>query len=235
MKKRLIIFSLALISFIPTVYAQTKTATVSPTISTKTNSTEEKDIQNLKDKIATKVAELSKNSKKAVAGTIYETGGDYVNIKTEDNKDYKVKVDSDLTKNFSITGGSKKELKISDLEKDDYIIISGITLDKTINANNIYKDDRYLVKSGKITEINKTDYYLKVMTTDKDEYTLDIESNTKQQMMDIKSLEILKVGFSKIKEGDTIHFVVKKDTSQTQKNRFSVSKFLIIPQEYFIK
>ncbi|MDO9027431.1 MAG: hypothetical protein Q7U68_01010, partial [Candidatus Roizmanbacteria bacterium] len=64
---------------------------------------------------------------------------------------------------------------------------------------------------------------------------------TKQFIVNIKTLEIERVGFSKIKEGDTVHFVVKKTGNPLRQladggnNNYSAIKILIIPQEYFIK
>jgi hypothetical protein len=92
----------------------------------------------------------------------------------------------------------------------------------------------YAVLSGKITDINKDDFSIKVSTTDKDTYTLDIENSTNQTLMDIKTLELDKIGFSKLKEGDTIHFVIKKTGTEKEK-RFTAIKLVIIPQEYFQK
>ena len=57
---------------------------------------------------------------------------------------------------------------------------------------------------------------------------------TTQQLMDIKTLELSKVGFSKYKEGDTIHFVFKK-IAGAKENRYTALKVVIIPQEYFQK
>lgn len=53
-------------------------------------------------------------------------------------------------------------------------------------------------------------------------------------MVNIKTLDLERVGFSKVKEGDTVHFVVKK-TGEEKNNSYSAIKILIIPQEYFIK
>jgi hypothetical protein len=54
-------------------------------------------------------------------------------------------------------------------------------------------------------------------------------------MLNSKTGEIEKTGFSKIKEADVIHFVVKKSSEEKEKNRYPTSKILIIPQEYFVK
>ena len=107
-------------------------------------------------------------------------------------------------------------------------------LNDTIEANEIYIDEQFLVKTAKITVVYLSDYYLKVITYDKDEYTLDIQNSTRQFMLNVKTKEIEKSGFSKIKEGDTVHFVVSKTNpgSGKEKNRYDAVRILLVPQEF---
>ena len=128
----------------------------------------------------------------------------------------------------------KKEIKADDIAKNDYVIVSGVVADNIITANVVLIDENFLVDSGKITEINKDSYNVKVSTSDKNIYSLDIETYTKQYIMNIKTLNLERIGFSKVKEGDTVHFVVKKIFSEKNNNYLAI-KILIIPQEYFIK
>lgn len=222
-----------------TTLAQTKTSTLSPTLVNPTMSTEDKEIQTLKEKIATKVAELREKNSKAVSGTVQELISpdklSMIKIKTWKGEDFEVKIDPDLTKFYQISGEQKKEVKSNALKKDSYIIITGIIKDKNIDANFVYLDELFIVGSGKVTEVNKQDFFLNVITIDKENFTLDVETTTKQFMFNIKTLNIENVGFTKIKEGDTIHFVLKKTGIEKQVNRFAAQKILIIPQEYFIK
>lgn len=227
----LIIFVIGLF-FTTAVFGQTPT--IAQPTATPSGSVEQKEIQNLKEKIATKVAELRKKGQKAIAGSVSNVGGQSLEIKREDESTYEVKIDEALTKIYRIVGASKKEVALKEIKKGAYIIATGPVIDKTIMANSLYQDEQFFVKVGKITEINKSDYSLKVLTTDKDTITLDIEQTTKQQMVNIKTLGIEKTGFSKFKEGDTIHFVVKS-TGSEKDNTYSTYKVLVIPQEYFIK
>lgn len=214
---------------------QTVSPSVKPSVTISPTTAVGKEIQNLKDKIATKVAELRKKNLKAVAGSITETATGSVKIKTNNDEDYTIKSDDALTKTYVIIGISKKEVKFTDLKKGAYIIASGPLADKVVSANVIYQDEQYLVKAGKITEINKDEFFVKILTSDKDTYTLDIEISTKIQMLDSKTVEVATSGFSKMKEGDTIHFMVKKPGDKKNVNRYPALKILIIPQEYFIK
>jgi len=232
---------IAFFSLVANVAGQTgspsATLTVEPSVTaTPAGETKlDKDIQNLKNKLVDKVAEIQGKEQKAIAGTINKVSSGNLSIKTSDDEGYDVKIDSDLTKIYKIAGMTTKELKSEDLIKDSFVIVTGPLIDKTVNANNIYLDEQYFVKSGKVTEINRNDYYLKVTTTDKDNLTLDIETFTKMQLVNIKTLEMEKSGFSKLKEGDTIQFVYKKTGDEKEVNRYAAQKFLIIPQEYFMK
>lgn len=214
------------------VCAQTKKATASPTMTT--TEIVDDDIQNFKDKIASKVAQLTKEEQKATSGFVVKTGTAQLSIKTVDNQTYQIKVDDILTKIYQINNAQKKEIQPSQIKKDDYLIVNGPTSETTITANYIFVDESYLVNVGRVTEIDKENYSLKVSTSDKESVILDIEATTKRLILDIKTLELVTTGFSKIKEGDTVHFVVKKQTGK-EELRFSAIKILIIPQEYFIK
>ena len=63
---------------------------------------------------------------------------------------------------------------------------------------------------------------------------MDIENKTSQQILDIKTLELSSAGFSKLKEGDNVHFVAEKSTDEGDM-RYTATKTIVIPQEYFIK
>lgn len=207
------------------------TPPASPSAATK----EDQDIKDLKERLANKVAEIRKKDQKAFSGFAMVKDGT-ITFKNDENTTIIVKIDDSLTKLYQVVGAGKKEIKVSDIKQGAFIIVTGPLVDKTVTANFVYVDEAFIVQQGKITEVNKTDFYIKVMTADKIEYTLDIESGTKQNMLNIKTLEIETTGFSKIKEGDTIHFSAKKDESQqNSETRFSAQKILVIPQEYFLK
>lgn len=222
------IITLAFVTSCSFVIAQTNSPVSSPS-----STIIDENVKALKDKIATKVAELQKQNKKVVAGLILKKEKDSMELKSEENI-YKVAVDDTLTKIYSIVNNSQKEMKFEDLVKNDFVIVAGASVENSVNANYIYKDQLYIVGSGKITEVNKNDYSIKMITTEKDEYILDFESTTKQLILDIKTLNIDSAGFSKIREGDIIHFVFKKPVEEKLTRAFAL-RTLIIPQEYFVK
>jgi len=239
MKKTIVPFifvTIVLLSLTKIAKGQTPTAVSTDEAQVSSPSAiDEEEINTLKVKIATKVAELREKNNKAVGGSVTTVSTGALKIKGSDESNYEIKIDDALTKAYQIVNNQKKEIKIQDIKKGDYIIVTGDLNEKTITANFIYVDELYIVNSGSVSEVNKEDYYIKVLTGDKETFTLDIETFTKQQMLNIKTLKPEVVGFSKVKEGDRLHFVVKRTGTEREVNRFAAQKIFIIPQEYFIK
>src|SRR3989338_10971743 len=113
------------------VIAQTITSTAassSPTVVV------DKDIQQLKDKIANKVSEIRKKNNRAVSGFVVSNDGNKIKI-NNDGEENQVQLDDTLTKYFKILGAQKKEIKANDINKNDYVIVSGVASDNIITAN----------------------------------------------------------------------------------------------------
>jgi hypothetical protein len=198
---------------------------------------EEKGVKLLREKIATQVEEMRKKDQKAYVGSVTKIDGSSMivsSIQGTDERKYTVKIDDTLTTIYKVVGATKKEIKKSDLVVGSYVIVTGQMISDTLEANEVYIDEQFLVKTAKIIEISKSDYYLKVITYDKDEYILDIQSSTRQFLLNSKTKEIERTGFSNIKEGDAIHFVVSKTNpgSGKEKNRYDAVRILVIPQEF---
>jgi len=201
---------------------------------------EEKGVKLLREKIATQVEEMRKKDQKAYVGSITKIDGSSLTVSSlqgTDERKYTIKIDDTLTTIYKVVGATKKELKKSDLTVGNYVIVTGQMISDTIEANEVYVDEQFLVKTAKIIEISKSDYYLKVVTYDKDEYILDIQSSTRQFLLNSKSKEIERTGFSNIKEGDSIHFVVSKTNpgAGKEKNRYDAVRILVIPQEFSVQ
>ncbi len=229
-KKRIIITGLlfaitgAVLSF--GAFAQGPTASKEPTKA----SILDKEVENLKEKIADKVSELKKDGGSIIAGTISTKGKDSLEIAGEAGKTFKVTIDDTVTSMFEISGSNKDDIVLKDLEKGDYIFVSGPLVETTIAANGIYRDTPYVVGSGQITAVDTDAVSLDIVTTDKDELTVDISKKVRPKIMDSKTLEIERTTLAKVKAGDTIHFVV---TPTDDKKKVNAVSILVIPQEFF--
>lgn len=224
----LTIMLIALVIVSPSL-AQTASPSASPT-----GEAEDSAIEQLKEKVANKVTEIRRKNNKAVAGTVITKNAGNLRIKTNEDVEYEIKLDDALTKYFQILGVKKQEIKAEDIEVDDYAIVTGVQADNSITANTVFIDERFLVMTGKISQVDKENFTLTIVTTAKEQIDLDIESSTKQSMVNIKTNEPEVSGFTKIKEGDTIHFVVSRPLN-SKEGSYSARKVLIIPQEYFLK
>lgn len=220
--------------------AATMTTAVLAIEATPSGSIDDKNVKLLREKIATKVEEMRKKDQRAYAGKIRKIEDTSITIATIENneeKDYLIKIDETLTNVFRIVGTVSREIKKSDLKNNDYVIVTGQQLNEGIEADTIHIDEEFLVRTGSIIEVSKESFFLKVVTSDKEEFTLDIQNSTKQFMYNMKSKENERTGFSKLKEGDTIHFVVSKTNpgDSTEKNRFDAVRILVIPQEFIVR
>jgi hypothetical protein len=217
--------------------AATMTTAVFAIDATPSGSIDDQNVKMLREKIATKVEEMRKKDQRAYAGKILkidDTSITITAIENNDDKQYLIKIDETLTNMYRIVGATSKEIKKSDLKKDDYVIVTGQQLNEGIEADSIYIDEEFIVRTGSIIEVSKDSFFLKVVTNDKEEYTLDIQNSTRQFMYNMKTKENERTGFSKLKEGDSIHFVVSKTNpgNSTEKNRYDAVRILVIPQEF---
>ncbi|MFA9289156.1 MAG: hypothetical protein ACEQSA_04730 [Weeksellaceae bacterium] len=227
----LIIFMM-LLSITPVVDAQTRVPT--PRTASPSASVIDEEVDKLKERVAEKVAELKGSTQQAVSGMITKISDKTLTI-AKDKKTNTVSLDETLTKYYSIQGTAAREIKKADLAANDYVFVIGPQIDNTVTANQVYRDQRYLTLTGKITQVNADDYTVTIVTLEKNQYTLDLQTRSQQLILNIETLETEKVGFSKFKEGDSVHVIVKKDNANDAQTRYDVEKILIIPNEYFLQ
>jgi len=210
--------------------------TPEPTEATATGSSNvSKEVQKLKDNLVNKVAQIQKKDLRVVVGKVTEITKTSIKVTGDDATVYTVVLDDVVTKYYSLKNGAKKELEGSDIAEDDYVIVAGLVDGTKVTANSIYVDTQVIVGTGSVATIDKIDFSLVVNSFSRIRYTIDVESSTKIALLDSKTLELETAGFSKIKEGDAVHFVLKVTGTEKEKNRYSAQKMLIIPQEYFLK
>lgn len=196
---------------------------VSPTFAQTATTSTEKRIEELKDRIATKVAELSQIQRRAVFGTVKSASVSTATIETQ-TKDIKIELTDEL-KIFQNLKGKRTALSTDDLAKGDVVTVFGdydATLD-LLKAKVIFIQEALPQRnSGKITEINKTAFTLTIQPPEGPSVTVDIEKSTKTLLWDGKSM--VKGGFSKIAVGDTVH-VVGSPVAKTE-NRIDADRIL---------
>lgn len=231
MKKVLILF---LILFFSTsyVYSQEET-TDSPTPTVKEEEKKEKEaenetddkIQELKEKVADKVAELKKEKLGGITGNL-QSASEEALIITIDEVEYSVQLDED-THIYSLDKNLKKqEIKLTDIDKNEIITVIGTidTEEKTAQALVIVKRTSPLSLVGKVDSVSTKDGTITLTTLEGETQTVDYEVSTKSLMFDPQKQETVKIGLSKITEGAKIHVWAIKNEETT-----SALRILILP------
>ncbi len=182
-----------------------------------------KQIEDLKERLATKVAQLQQLQTKAIDGIVKSVSLTSATIETS-AKDYKIEL-SDEIKIFQYLKGKRTGLSLEDLTKDDRVVIFG-NYDSTLDLLKakvilIYTSQPVRI-SGKITEINKEDYVINLTTPEGTKNTLDVETTTKTFVWN--GQEIVKGGFSKLIVGDEIQ--VLGNPVPKKENQLSTSRIL---------
>lgn len=237
MKKHYYAALIMMMLVVSPVVAQTSPSPEVPESVPKTvTPTEELDdeVDKLKEKVAETVLGMKEKNDTGVAGSVKSISGDTIVLATDD-KDKEITLDDTLTTYYEIQGALSKEIKKEAIKKNDYIFVLGPEISGSVTANSVYKDQPYLSFVGKITEANSEEFTVKIVTLDKSTYTLDVQTRTNQELLNIKTLEPEKIGFSKLKEGDSIHVIVKANTENPNTTRYDAERILVIPNEYFIQ
>lgn len=186
-------------------------------------------IEDLKDRLATKVAELKQSKRMAIYGTIKSVSISTFVVETK-TKDLKIELTDDL-KVFQVLKGKRTELTTDNLEKGDVVTVFGqydTTLELLQAKIAFIQNATALVQiTGTVKETNKADYTITLEASDKKTYTIDFETTTKTNLWNGTTLE--KGGFSSFVAGDII-FVTGAAVAKKE-NRISATRIADIPSQ----
>lgn len=181
-----------------------------------------KQIEDLKERIATKVAQLSQTQRRAIYGSVKDVSIATATIETK-VKNVKIELTDDI-KVIQILKGKRTNLTTDNLSKGDLVTVFGqydATLD-ILKAKVIFIESPLPAHvSGIVTGLDKVAYTVTVKNSDGTVYTIDIETFTKTSLWDGQT--ITKAGFSKIQIGDTVHVT---GSPEKQENRISADRIL---------
>lgn len=193
------------------------------------------DIRILRDRLASVVAELRKKDEQVVAGEIKTLDPKVIEVDTIAGATEQIQIDETLTKYYRIVGAAKEEIEQKDLKVGQYAIITSLSADGALSANEIYIDEPFDSKAGRITEIDSTNYTFKLETFDKETITVDIVKSVKQEVLNVSTLALEDSSFAKLKEGDTVHIVYPVKSIKQQPTIVTPARLLLIPLAYFNK
>lgn len=165
-------------------------------------------IEDLKDRLATKVAELRQTSRRAIFGTVKTTSITSFVVETK-TKDVKIEIIDEL-KVIQYLKGKRTKLTTDNLAKGDTVVVFGdydTTLD-LLKASVVFIQGAIPQRvSGAVTQRDDKKFTLTVSTPQDQSFTIDIERATKTLSWDREKKELVKSGFSKIATGSAVHVI----------------------------
>lgn len=195
------IFLIALLLLLPSV-ALGATPSASPTPAKNDNQVK---IDTLKERLATKVAELRKSSPKAVYGSVTQVSVSTLTVDTA-QKAMKIELNDDIVV-YQILKGKRTKLAVDDVAKNDVVTIFG-DYDETLDiliAKYIFIEATTTPKRihGFVSSVDKKTNTFVLKGIDNANYTIDVESTTKTQEWS-KEAGLVKSGFSKLAVGNFV-------------------------------
>ncbi len=186
-----------------------------------------KQIEQLKEKIATKVAQIRESEKGAYGGEITAIEKNSLTIKTAQGE--KKITTSEDTIIYDLTATAKKETTADKLKKGQLVSVFGyFNEDKSIfSAKYVLLQKNFIFVSGKISEIDKNNFTITVKSK-KNDYVIDFEKFTSTFLYDKEKKTLIKGGFSKLQTGNIIHLIAI--TSKDKENvRLQANRAYVIP------
>ena len=202
------------------IYAQTVSKAPTPTISKL-----QQQVDDLKDKIASKVAELNLVEKRSFYGIVIDVSDTQVTLKDLEGNTKFVDVD-ELTK---FSSSNSKSFGISDIENDMWLGVMGLynkqsrrLLARVISEESVLPNFIY----GAVYSIDAEEFAITVAKENGARNVVDIESITKT--FSFEDGKLVKSGFSKIKETQTL--IVIGFSERADKNKIIAARIIIFPQ-----
>ncbi len=224
MKK--VFFTIILYSIFYILYSGSATAATIATNAATQSPAEEQMYNKLKDRIASRVAELKLVERRGIIGIATEVSDTQITLSDVQNNTRFIDVD-ELTK-FS-SPSAKGSFGISDIAKGNAVGILGLYNKQSRRMLGRFIDVLVLPKiiNGAVLSVDDKTFTIHVVSENKSEVSADVEITTKT-MQYTKADGLLRAGFSKIKEGERIMVVGFSDVKD--KNRLIALRIIVFPE-----
>lgn len=221
MKKSIFVISLLLISYcLSPIVVEAATPSPAPT------STLSEQVSELKERIASRVAQLKLVERRGIIGTVKDIANTEITIVDVNKKERFVDVD-ELTK-FS-SPSAKESFGLSDITKGTTLGFLGLYNKQSQRMLARFVDVLVLPRiiHGAVLAIDEENFAVTVVTPEKEQLTADIETTTKTLAYNKETDELERSGFSKITVGGRI--TVVGYPSKTEINRISAIRIIRLP------
>lgn len=198
---------------------------VSPTT---TNENLGEKINDLKERIASRVAQLKLVERRGILGKVTDVSSTQITILDVSNNIRFIDVD-EITKFASPS--AKGTFGISDIPKGTTIGILGLYNKESRRMLARFVDTLILprILHGAVASVNAEDFSFVVTTPDKFDYTVDIEKTTRT-LIYTREAGILRTGFAKIKDGERVSVIGYSDKNKTRISALKVIVFQDLPR-----
>lgn len=224
MKKISFIFTLFTILFFS---FSTAASAASSTPTPKSSNPAMDQINALKERVASKVAELKLVDRRGIIGKVTETSSTQLTLTDVSGNTRFVDVD-ELTK-FS-SDSAKESFGISDIGKGKTLGVLGLYNKQSRRIMARFIDASLSLPTtvrGAVAEVDKEDFTFTVKTDEGKNYLFDVENITKTQSF-TKTEGLVKSGFSKITTG--AHIIVVGFLNTKDASRYIASRVLLFPE-----
>lgn len=200
-------------------------ATLSPTAPQTVSSEIQQQINNLKDKIASKVAELKLVEKRGIIGTVVETSETQITLKDIYGNAHFVDVD-ELTK---FNSANNKNFGISDVAKNMAMGVLGLynKESRRILARFVTPLQLNSFARGAVSSIDKANFNLTITQNDGTGITIEVADVTKTSSYSDSASGLTRSGFSKIQVGERIYIVGYPDKQNS--SQIIASRIILFP------
>lgn len=230
MKKQLLLSFFVIFLFlinITATHAQTdEEATSQPTPTSKTETIKDK-IEDLKERLATRVAELRSKNKRGYYGVVKTKDDDDITIVASD-REIPMLTDENTSYFTLDSSNKKKETTSKDIKLGAYIAAFGsLDLDqKTLIAKVIISHEMPRKINGVVKEVDVNEGTFSVINSKSNTYIFDYEITSRCRMLG-KNFELTNCGLSKIKAEDRVFIrALAKDATI---DRLKAVRILLVP------
>lgn len=217
-------YTLAIIALTLTLATPVVAQTTTKSASTPTPTTTSK-LDDLKDRLATKVAQLRQLTKRAIAGSVKATSVSTFTVETK-TSDIKIELTDDIAV-VQFLKGKRTELKTENIEQGDEVVVfgdydSGLEL---LKAKVVFIQGALPTRvAGTVTKTDAKAFTITIETNKDETYTIDFERTTITNKWNAGIETSTKIGFSTIAAGDTIHVLGTPVSGKT--NQISATRIL---------
>lgn len=214
----LVLIVIWLVGFVNSIYAATPTPTEKPK-----NPADK--FTNLIDRIASTVADKKLVDRRGVIGIVSEVSGTQITL--NDSKDNLRLIDVDELTKFS-SPSAKESFGISDINKGTKVGVLGLYNKQSRRILARFVSQIVLPKAlhGAVSNIDKDNFTITVISSDKTLTVIDVENITKT-MSYTKDSGLVRSGFSKIKTGERITAI--GFPAINEKKRLIASRIIVFP------